>query len=108
MRVRAAFSARHPVRAMAKEILSAVSMSEVIIHLRLAFNHSATADSVLINQDFYRSDVAAKIACVGVGFGKLCRSYLCIMLCRRWAAMTKPLLQFKQRHRLFGAYFDAS
>src|SRR5262249_28245093 len=69
---------------------------------RDTFDHSAAADSVLINQDFYRADVAAKIACVRVGFGKLCRSYLCIMLCRRWAAMTKPLLQFKQRHRLFG------
>ena len=98
--VEIATSTGHSVQALIEEIVRAVAVAE-IVELPRFVRWASASDSILVDEDFDRSYVPSEVACILVRPGQLGWRDLCIVACRFWRAVSKPLLQFKQTERFF-------
>ena len=84
--------------ALVKEVVGAIAVAKIVELPRLGCCEPA-ANHILIDKDFNGTEVASKIARIGIGLCNLQGSDLRIMLCHRWSGMAKPLVLLEERHR---------
>lgn len=94
-----ALGARHPMRALVKEVVGAVAVAQIVELPRL-FGGLPTQNKLPINQNLDRAHIAREIAGITERLRQLRGADIQVMLCRVCPLVPEPALEFKQRQRL--------
>src|SRR5260370_31566705 len=98
-KIKRAFRARHTVRTLIEEVISAVAVAEIVKLPRLRGTDSVSY-LFLIDEHFDRTKIPSKVTCVRIRLHQLRWCDLCVPLCGGRHPVPEPLLQLEQTHRL--------